>query len=154
MRHKVDKKRFSRRKSHREAMLKNLACSLILHEKIETTEAKAKVVRRLVERLIKKSQEGQDLRVYRYLLEKLPQKQAAKKLINEIGKRYKGLNSGFINIYRIGERKGDGAVMVLMELKKLEIEKNNNKEENIKKDKEKNSQKNTKEVKNKREKKK
>lgn len=128
MRHKVDKKRFSRRKSHREAMLKNLACSLILNEKVKTTETKAKEVRRLVEKLIRKSQEGDKLNIYRYLLERLPQKKAAQKLINEINKRYTDLKSGFVTIYKLGQRKGDGAQMVLIELRQTSKDENKNKE--------------------------
>lgn len=96
------------------SLLKNLATSLILYEKIKTTQGKAKAVRSLVERLIKRGKKD-DLKTKRYLGRFLP-KNAVLKIIENLAPRFKDRESGFTRIIKIGSRKGDGAKMVLMEL--------------------------------------
>lgn len=108
-------------------MLSNLACSLILHEKIKTTEAKGKEVRGFVEKLIKKSKEN-NLATRRQILKSLPQKEAVKKLMDNLGQRYKDFSSGFVKIYKLKRRKGDSAKEVLLQLKEVPQKETSSKE--------------------------
>ena len=96
-------------------MLRNLASSVIMYEKVKTTKAKAKVVRSVVEKAITASKKG-DLTARRKLLEILPQKMAVKKLMEVLGKRYKDKKGGYTRIIKIGHRQGDGAEMAQIEL--------------------------------------
>jgi len=113
MRHLKTKKKLKRTKGQREALLKTLANSLILKEKITTTEAKAKSLSRFIEPKIEKSKINQ-LSNIRYLARFFP-KEIVKKMINEIGPRYKDRNGGYTRIIKIGQRK-DGSLMVKIEL--------------------------------------
>ncbi|MFA5318222.1 MAG: 50S ribosomal protein L17 [Patescibacteria group bacterium] len=115
MRHRSKIKILDRKKQPRELMLRNLAASVIIYEKVKTTEAKAKVVKSLVDKLITASKKS-DLTARRKLIEKLPQKMAVKKLIEVVGKRYKDRKGGYTRIIRLENRQGDGAKMVQIEL--------------------------------------
>ncbi|MFH1326342.1 MAG: 50S ribosomal protein L17 [Candidatus Falkowbacteria bacterium] len=115
MRHRIKTKILDRKKQPREMMLRNLASSIIIYEKVTTTEAKAKVVRSLVDKLITISKKG-DLNARRKLLEKLPQKMAVKKLMEVLGEKYKDRKSGYTRIVKLGTRQGDGAKVVQIEL--------------------------------------
>ncbi len=115
MRHRVKKTTLGRKKAPREMMLRNLASSVLIYEKIKTTEAKAKAVRSLVEKLITISK-ADDLTARRRLIETLPQKMAIKKTMEVLGKRYKNQKGGYTRIVKIGPRPGDGAAMVQIEL--------------------------------------
>ena len=115
MRHRSTKKILDRAKQPRELMLRNLAASIIMYEKVETTEAKAKVVRSLVERAITTARKG-DLNARRRLLQLLPQKLAVKKLMEVVGKRYESRPGGYTRIVKLGNRQGDGATMLQLEL--------------------------------------
>ncbi len=96
-------------------MLKNLASSVLIYEKVKTTEAKAKVVRSLVEKAITVAKKG-DLNSRRKLVETLPQKMAIKKAMEVLGDRYKGRDGGYTRIVKLGTRPGDGAKVVQIEL--------------------------------------
>ncbi|MBU0619459.1 50S ribosomal protein L17 [Patescibacteria group bacterium] len=115
MRHKNTGKILNRKKKPREMMLRNLASSLLMHEKIKTTVVKAKTVKPLVEKLITTSKKG-DLTARRKLIEILPQKMAVKKAIEIFGKKYKERSGGYTRIIKLGCRKGDGAEMASIEL--------------------------------------
>lgn len=115
MRHRVKKTTLDRKKAPREAMLKNLASSILIYEKVKTTEAKAKAVKPLVEKMITVAKQG-DLTARRRLIETLPQKMAVKKSMEVIGKRYKDRKGGYTRIVKLGNREGDGAKIVQIEL--------------------------------------
>lgn len=115
MRHKKNKKILDRKKAPREMMLRNLAASVLIYEKVKTTEAKAKAVKSLVEKLITISKKA-DLNARRKLIEILPQKLAVKKAMEVLGKRYEGRSGGYSRIIRLGAREGDGAKIVQIEL--------------------------------------
>jgi len=115
MRHRKKKKILDRKKEPREMMLRNLASSLMIYEKVKTTEAKAKAVKPLIERLITVAKKG-DLTARRRLIEVLPQKMAVKKAMEVLGKRYKDRKGGYTRIVKLGARQGDGAKIVQIEL--------------------------------------
>lgn len=114
MKHGNKIRKFGREKGQRAALLKTLAANLILKEKITTTEAKAKETRPFVEKLITKSKKG-DLAAVKYLAKYLPEK-ARKKIVAEIGSRYKDRAGGYTRIIKLGPRKTDGAKMAIIEL--------------------------------------
>jgi len=115
MRHRNKGKILDRKKAPREMMLRNLASSLLMYEKVKTTEAKAKTVRSLVERLITVSKKG-DLAARRQLISTLPQPLAVKKAMEVLNERYKTRNGGYTRIVKLGARVGDGASLVQIEL--------------------------------------
>lgn len=115
MRHRVKGKKLDRKKGPREAMLKNLASSIIIYEKVKTTEAKAKAVKPLLEKIITASLKG-DLTSRRKLISLLPQPLAVKKAMEVLAARYKDKRGGYSRIIRLGNRIGDNANMVQIEL--------------------------------------
>jgi large subunit ribosomal protein L17 len=115
MRHRNKNKILDRKKGPRELMLRNLASSIILYEKVKTTRAKAAAVRPLVEKLITTSRVG-DLNARRALLEVLLQKNAVLKAMEVLSVRYKERNGGYTRTIKLGVRQGDGAEMVQIEL--------------------------------------
>ena len=115
MRHKNKVKKLGREKAPRELMLRNLASSIIIYEKVKTSKAKAKTVRPLVERAITVAKKG-DLSAHRNLLKIILQPKAVKKLVEVLGERYKDRNGGYCRIVKLANRQGDGAEMVQIEL--------------------------------------
>lgn len=115
MRHRVKGKKLDRKKEPREAMLKNLASSIIIYEKVKTTEAKAKTVRPLLEKIITASIKG-DLSSRRQLIKLLPQKMAIKKAMEVLAVRYKERRGGYSRIIKLGKRLGDNASLAQIEL--------------------------------------
>ncbi|MBU4216333.1 50S ribosomal protein L17 [Candidatus Parcubacteria bacterium] len=115
MRHRVKTKTLDREKSPRELMLRNMASSVVMYEKIQTTTVKAKVVRSLVEKYISVAKKG-DLASRRKLIAELPQKMAVMKLMDVLGAKYKEVQGGYTRIVKIGNRKGDGAEISQIEL--------------------------------------
>jgi large subunit ribosomal protein L17 len=115
MRHRNKGKILDRKKAPREMMLRNLAASVLLYEKVKTTEAKAKTVRTLVERSITTAKVG-TLTARRKLISSLPQTLAVKKAMEVLGERYKSRAGGYTRIVKLGTRVGDGAEMVQIEL--------------------------------------
>jgi len=97
-------------------LFKALISALLLHEKIETTEAKAKEISGLTEKLITKSR--QNTLQSRRSLASLLAPQLVKKMVDEIGPRYKDRNGGYTRIMRLGPRMSDGAKMAIIELVK------------------------------------
>ena len=116
MRHHNKNRKVGRTKNQRKALLRSLALSLITHGKIKTTEAKAKETSPFVEKLITKAKKG-DLSARRYLL-KYFEPSIVKKMIEEIGPRYKTRKGGYTRIVKLGARKSDGARMAMIELVK------------------------------------
>lgn len=96
-------------------MLRNMVTSLLEHEKIQTTLAKAKEVRRLAERVIVLAKRG-DLHARRQALALLTDKGVAKKLFSEIGPRYENRAGGFTRVLRLGHRLGDAAPLSIVML--------------------------------------
>jgi len=109
-------RKFSRKKDQRKALLKSLALAFILDEKIKTTEAKAKELRPFFEKYINRAK-NKDLATRRFLSKFFPAK-AVKKLVDEIGPRYKDRKGGYTRIIKLGPRKTDGAKMAIIELVK------------------------------------
>jgi len=116
MRHRVKSTRLNRNEAHLKSMTRNLATSIILYEKVKTTQSKAKFIKPIVEKLISKAK-TQDLSLAtRTLNAYLMDKNATKKLIRELLDRYKDRNSGFLRVTPLGYRAGDAAPMVQIEL--------------------------------------
>ena len=116
MRHQKDRGKLSRSASHRKALFMNLAREVIDHERIETTEAKAKAVKPEVERLITLAKRG-DLHARRQALAALGQdKFVVYKLFDEIAPRYADRPGGYTRILKLGPRKSDATEMVYLEL--------------------------------------
>lgn len=115
MKHRVKGKKLDRKKEPRELMLKNLASSIIIYEKVKTTQAKAKAVRTLVEKAITTAIKG-GLNARRELIALLPQKMAVKKAVEVLATRYKGRPGGYTRLIKLGGRQGDGAQITQIEL--------------------------------------
>lgn len=115
MRHSKTTKKLGRTKSHREAMIKNLIRSLIIHERIKTTINKAKLAKRYVERLIRFTK-NKSVAGNRILFQYLQDRSLVKHLTDDIGPRFQNHNGGYTRILRLGTRPGDSAEMVLLEL--------------------------------------
>jgi large subunit ribosomal protein L17 len=108
-------RRFNRTQSHRGAMLKNLAISLIEHEQIVTTLPKAKDLRPVVEKLITLSKRG-GLHARRQAIAETRSVDAVKKLFDVIAPRYATRNGGYTRIIKAGFRHGDNAAVAVIEL--------------------------------------
>ncbi len=121
MRHRSKKRSFGRQTDHQKAMLKNLVTSILLYEKVKTTEAKAKEVAPYVEKLVSLARAVETgkktkMNVIRTLKVATFDENASKKLLEEIAKRYTDRSSGFTRITHLGPRAGDAAPMVQIEL--------------------------------------
>jgi len=115
MKHQVKTKKLSRTKPHREAMLSNMANSLFTHRTIRTTEAKAKELRRLADRLIA-SAKTDTVAARRNVFATLRNETIVKKLFDEIAPYFADRQSGFTRVLKVGIRHGDGAPISLVEL--------------------------------------
>ena len=115
MRHRNIGRKFSRTSSHRKAMFSNMCCSLIEHELIKTTLAKAKELRRYVEPLITVSKTD-SVATRRYAFDTLRSKSAVGKLFTALGPRYVERPGGYVRVLKCGYRTGDNAPMAIVEL--------------------------------------
>ncbi len=116
MRHKKTRHKLSRDSAHRKALLRNLCKEVIEHERIQTSEAKAKAVKPEVEKLITLAKRG-DLHALRQALSALGQdKIAVQKLFDEIAPRYQERPGGYTRILKLGPRRSDSTEMVYIEL--------------------------------------
>ena len=115
MRHGMQGRKLGRDSSHRKAMYANLACSLIEHGRIKTTEAKAKAVKPYAEKLITLGRRG-DLHARRQALSELRSQEIVHQLFAEVGPRMSERPGGYTRIVKIGPRQGDAAAMVFLEL--------------------------------------
>jgi large subunit ribosomal protein L17 len=114
MRHQKKTVKLGRTAEHRRALLANQICSLIAHHRIKTTLAKAKAVRPLAEKMITLGKNG-SLHARRNAFSILRQKDAVKKLFDEIAPRSTNRNGGYTRIVKLGQRKSDSAAMAFLE---------------------------------------
>ncbi|NPB07849.1 MAG: 50S ribosomal protein L17 [Aquificae bacterium] len=115
MRHRVKKKHFDRTREQRLALYRSLARSLILEERIETTLQRAKALRSFIEPLVELAKEG-TLQARREALSRLPDKEAVRKLFEEIAPRFEDRKGGYVRILKLPFRRiGDGAEMAIIE---------------------------------------
>ncbi|MEC9375674.1 MAG: 50S ribosomal protein L17 [Pseudomonadota bacterium] len=115
MRHQKSGRTLGRKSSHRKAMYKNMAASLIEHETIRTTLSKAKELRRVVEPLITLSKIDH-VANRRLAFSRLRDKNSVGKLFNELGPRFKSRPGGYLRILKVGYRAGDAAPMAIVQL--------------------------------------
>lgn len=118
MRHQVHGKKLNRSTGHRKALYRNLAQSLVEHERITTTLPKAKAIRPVVEKLITRAK-NQDLAARRAVLAFLPTEAAADKVYSVLAVRFADRPGGYTRIIKTGRRAGDGAEMAVLELVEL-----------------------------------
>lgn len=115
MRHRKRGRQLGRNTKHRLALFRNLATSLMEHERIETTEAKAKVLRGITDRLITLGKQG-TLHARRGALRVLRTKETVSKLFDDIAKRFPDRHGGYTRIIKTRQRPGDAAKLVAIEL--------------------------------------
>ena len=116
MAHRIDGRKLGRKMGPRLALYKNLTVSVLRYERVQTTEAKAKEVRGNVERMITLAKKG-DLASRRAVVSALPNEPlVVNKLFDEIAPKYADRQSGYTRIVHIGQRKGDAAEIVQLEL--------------------------------------
>ena len=115
MRHKVAGRKFGRPTGHRKAMYRNLVTDLLGYERITTTEAKAKEVRGLAEKMITLGKEG-GLQSRRQALSFIMDKKVTERIFTELAPRYAERPGGYVRITKLGRRLGDGATMAQLEL--------------------------------------
>ena len=119
MRHRNAGKQLGRNSSHRKAMMRNMVTSLFKYEQIETTDAKAKVIRPVAEKMITLAKRG-DLHARRQALAYIEDKTITHKLFEELKERYLERQGGYLRIIKKGVRKGDGAPVSIVQLLPLE----------------------------------
>jgi large subunit ribosomal protein L17 len=115
MRHQNRGRKLSRTAAHRKSMFANLAIALIEHERITTTDAKARELRRVTERLITLGKKG-TLAARRNAFARLRSDVAVSRLFDEIAPRYKERPGGYTRVLKVGLRRGDAAPMAIIEL--------------------------------------
>ena len=116
MRHKVRKVKLGSDKDHTTSLVRNLAMSVIIYEKIKTTSAKAKAVRPFIERLITIAKRSEKIHAIRELNRLIQHENSSKKIIEVLKDKYQDRTSGFTRITKIGNRNGDNAPIVQIEL--------------------------------------
>lgn len=115
MRHRKKKVTLDRKIGPRTALLKNLATQFFLYEKIKTTDAKARAIKPLVERIITKGKNN-TLATRRELLKFITVPQAVSKILEDISPRYMNRPGGYTRLIKLGQRQGDGAPVTQIEL--------------------------------------
>jgi large subunit ribosomal protein L17 len=115
MRHRSKGRQLSRTSTHKRAMLNNMAASLFQHDRVVTTEAKAKELRPLAERLITLARRG-DLHARRLVERRIKDRAVTGRLFTEIGPRFAARPGGYTRIVKLGHRVGDGAEIARIEL--------------------------------------
>jgi large subunit ribosomal protein L17 len=115
VRHRKAGRKLGRDAAQRRALYSNLACALIEHGRIKTTEAKAKEVRPIVEEMITLGKRG-DVAAHRHAVRFLRSKEIAHLLFSEVAPRFAERPGGYTRIVKIGPRQGDAALMVYLEL--------------------------------------
>lgn len=116
MRHRVKKHKLSRQIGSRRALVRNLVTSLILNDKIETTESRAKAIAPVAERLIRNAKKMENYNAIRFLQGQVFDESASRKVMDELVGKYQDRQSGFTRINALGPRRGDGAKIVRLEL--------------------------------------
>jgi len=132
MRHKVDGRLFGRPANQRKALLRGLVSSLLEHERIETTVAKAKEVRKIAEKVITLGIKG-DLAAKRLALSYVPNRTVVARLFKEIAPRFSGRNGGYLRIIHSRQRVNDSAPLAVIEfIDYEELKKSRDKEKETK----------------------
>ncbi|MBJ48509.1 MAG: 50S ribosomal protein L17 [Candidatus Marinimicrobia bacterium] len=124
MRHLKKGRKLNRTRSHRKAMLSNMAASLVFYKRIRTTLPKAKTLSPFVERLITYSKNENKLHARRLIISKIigrNSKKIANILMDEIGPQYNSRNGGYTRIIKLENRKNDNAKMCILEFVNLHI---------------------------------
>ncbi|NCS98626.1 50S ribosomal protein L17 [Candidatus Parcubacteria bacterium] len=114
MKHHDRNRKLGRNTNQRRALLKSLACSLIRDEKIKTTEAKAKELRKFIEKLVTKASKN-DQATYRFIYSKIGNKTQTEKLIKDVAPKYIERNGGYTRIIKLPIRKSDASKMAQIE---------------------------------------
>lgn len=120
MRHNKAGRRLGRTTSHRIAMFRNMVTSLLNHERVVTTDAKAKEIRSVAEKMITLGKRG-DLHAMRQAAAYIREKSVVTKLFSTIAPRYKDRNGGYTRIIKLGQRLGDAAPLSVIELVQEEV---------------------------------
>src|SRR5262245_24610445 len=115
MRHLKQGRKLGRTTAHRKTLLRNLATALFEHERIVTTEPKAKELRRIADKLVTLGKRG-NLHARRQALQVVRSNAVVRKLFNEVAPRFAGRQGGYTRILRLGYRPGDAASMAVIEL--------------------------------------
>ena len=115
MRHRLANKKLGRPKDQRRALLRSLVSELVTHERITTTEPKAKEAMRLAERVITFGKKG-SLHNRRAALALIPNKEVIEKVFDVLATRYQGRQGGYTRVIKAGIRKGDAAPLAILEL--------------------------------------
>lgn len=115
MRHRVSGRKLGRPTGQRIALLRALAADLIIHERIVTTEARAKETRGMAEKMITYGKKG-TLHHRRLAVAKIPNKKVVSKVFDDLATRYSGRPGGYTRITKLGHRKGDSAPLAQLEL--------------------------------------
>ena len=115
MRHLKKGRKLGTDASHTKAMLRSLAIALFTNDRIKTTEARAKEVRPLVDKIITWAKKG-DVHSRRLALAELGDRELVHKIFSELAPRFEGRDGGYTRILKLGPRKGDAAPMVILEL--------------------------------------
>lgn len=114
MRHLKSNRKLGRRSDHRRAMFRNMATSVVLHERIDTTLAKAKEIRSIVEKIVTLGKRG-DLHARRQVASYLFDKEATKKVFADLASRFKERPGGYLRILKQGARASDSAQLATIE---------------------------------------
>ena len=109
-------RKLGRTNKHRRSMLANLTKDVIMNEKIETTETRAKEARKFVDKMISYGKDGSLVARRKALAFLQNDNEAVKKVFDDLAKRYESRNGGYTRILKLQERKGDDALMVILEL--------------------------------------
>lgn len=117
MRHRSKGVKLGRTTGPRQALMRNLATSVVLYEKVQTTEAKAKAIKPIVEKFVTASRDA-SVNTRRKLLSYFYDENAVKKLLEDLGPRYKTRPGGYMRITKLGKRSGDASKMVQIEFVK------------------------------------
>jgi large subunit ribosomal protein L17 len=115
MRHRRSRNKLGMRTDHREAMLRNMVTSLLEHERIVTTDARAKTLRGLADQMITLGKKG-DLHARRQALQVIRSKEVIRTLFEDIAPRYAGRDGGYVRVIKKGFRPGDRAAVSVVEL--------------------------------------
>ena len=119
MRHRKSGLKLNMSGSHRQAMFRNMVTSLLKHDRIKTTDTRAKELRRWADHIITLAKRG-DLHARRQALSIVREKDVVHKLFEEVGKRFGKVNGGYTRITKIGRRAGDAALVSVIELISIE----------------------------------
>jgi len=114
MYHNIAGRKLGRKADHKTALMKNLVTSLIVHERIETTEAKAKELKKLADKMITLGKKG-DVAAVRLAQRNIRSKEALGKLFKELAPRFNGRDGGYTRVLKYRNRRGDGAPTAIIE---------------------------------------